>query len=92
MDVVDPDLALRILRYVLLARRFEERLIALFAGGRLKGWVHSGLGQEATGAGAAIALGYTLISLRLYVQLLHLYDPVRFAANEPKAGGFHAVE
>lgn len=56
MDVVDPDLALRILRYVLLARRFEERLIALFAGGRLKGWVHSGLGQEATGAGAAIAL------------------------------------
>lgn len=56
MDVVDPDLALRILRYVLLARRFEERLIDLFAGGRLKGWVHSGLGQEATGAGAAIAL------------------------------------
>ncbi len=56
MEVVDPDLALRILRYVLLARRFEERLIELFAGGRLKGWVHSGLGQEATGAGAAIAL------------------------------------
>ena len=56
MDVVDPDLALRILRYVLLARRFEERLIDLFAAGRLKGWVHSGLGQEATGAGAAIAL------------------------------------
>lgn len=56
MDVVDPDLALRILRYVLLARRFEERLIELFAAGRLKGWVHSGLGQEATGAGAAIAL------------------------------------
>jgi TPP-dependent pyruvate/acetoin dehydrogenase alpha subunit len=41
---------------VLLARRFEERLIDLFAAGRLKGWVHSGLGQEATGAGAAIAL------------------------------------
>ena len=56
MDVLDPDLALRILRYVLLARRFEERLIDLFAAGRLKGWVHSGLGQEATGAGAAIAL------------------------------------
>jgi TRAP-type C4-dicarboxylate transport system permease small subunit len=43
-------------------------------------------------AGAAIALGYTLISLRLYVQLLHLYDPERFPANEPKEGGFHAVE
>ena len=43
-------------------------------------------------AGAAVALGYALISLRLYVQFLHLYDPVRFPANEPKAGGFHAVE
>lgn len=43
-------------------------------------------------AGAAVTLGYTLISLRLYVQLLHLYDPARFPANEPKAGGFHAVE
>jgi hypothetical protein len=43
MDVVDRDLALRILRYVLLARRFEERLIELFAAGHLKGWVHSGL-------------------------------------------------
>lgn len=43
-------------------------------------------------AGAAIALGYTLISLRLYIQLLHLYDPNRFPANEPGAGGFHAVE
>lgn len=56
MDIVDPDLALGMFRYVLLARRFEERLIDLFAAGRLKGWVHSGLGQEATGAGAAIAL------------------------------------
>lgn len=43
-------------------------------------------------AGAAIALGYALISLRLYIQLLHLYDPNRFPANEPEAGGFHAVE
>jgi TRAP-type C4-dicarboxylate transport system permease small subunit len=43
-------------------------------------------------SGAAIALGYALISLRLYVQLLHLYDPNRFPANEPGAGGFHAVE
>jgi hypothetical protein len=43
-------------------------------------------------AGVAIALGYMLISLRLYVQLLHLYDPERFPANEPKEAGFHAVE
>jgi TPP-dependent pyruvate/acetoin dehydrogenase alpha subunit len=56
MELPDPDLALRIHRSLLLARRFEERLIELFAGGRLKGWIHSGLGQEATGAGAAAAL------------------------------------
>ncbi len=42
--------------------------------------------------GASVALGYGLISLRMYVQVLHLWDPDRFAANEPDAGGFHAVE
>jgi TRAP-type C4-dicarboxylate transport system permease small subunit len=43
-------------------------------------------------AGAAVGLGYFLISVRLYVQFLHLYDPDRFPANEPESGGFHAVE
>jgi len=43
-------------------------------------------------SGAAIPLGYALISIRMYIQLLHLYDPARFAANEPAEGGFHAVE
>jgi TRAP-type C4-dicarboxylate transport system permease small subunit len=41
---------------------------------------------------AAIPLGYALISIRMYVQILHLYDPARFPSNEPAAGGFHAVE
>jgi TRAP-type C4-dicarboxylate transport system permease small subunit len=41
---------------------------------------------------AAIALGYLLISIRMYVQTLNLYDPERFPASEPGAGGFHAVE
>ena len=43
-------------------------------------------------AGASIALGYALISVRMYLQILHLYDPDRFAAHEPEAAGFHAVE
>ena len=43
-------------------------------------------------SGAAIPLGYTLISIRMHIQLLHLYDPDRFPANEPAAGGFHAIE
>jgi TRAP-type C4-dicarboxylate transport system permease small subunit len=43
-------------------------------------------------AAAAIPLGYTLIAVRMYIQVLHLFDPDRFPANEPEAGGFHAVE
>ena len=43
-------------------------------------------------SGAAIPLGYALISIRMYIQFLNLYDPDRFPANEPAAGGFHAVE
>jgi TRAP-type C4-dicarboxylate transport system permease small subunit len=41
---------------------------------------------------AAIPLGYALVSVRMYIQVLHLYDPERFPANEPAVGGFHAVE
>jgi TRAP-type C4-dicarboxylate transport system permease small subunit len=41
---------------------------------------------------AAIPLGYALISVRMYIQVLHLYDSERFPANEPSGGGFHAVE
>lgn len=43
-------------------------------------------------AAASIPLGYALISVRMYIQVLHLFDPGRFPANEPAAGGFHAVE
>ncbi len=34
-------------------------------------------------AGAAIPLGYILISLRIYIQLLHMLMPQRFEAHEP---------
>jgi TRAP-type C4-dicarboxylate transport system permease small subunit len=43
-------------------------------------------------AGAAIALGYMLTALRMYLQLLHVWNPDRFPANEPQDDGFHAVE
>ncbi|WP_422002076.1 TRAP transporter small permease [Reyranella sp.] len=42
--------------------------------------------------GAAVALGYGLTALRMYLQVLHLWNPERFPANEPDSGGFHAVE
>lgn len=41
---------------------------------------------------AAIPLGYALISLRMYIQVLHLYDPDRFPANEPAHGEFEGTE
>jgi TRAP-type C4-dicarboxylate transport system permease small subunit len=41
---------------------------------------------------AAIALGYGLVCLRMYVQALHLYDPERFPSYEPAGGVFHRAE
>jgi TRAP-type C4-dicarboxylate transport system permease small subunit len=43
-------------------------------------------------AAAAIPLGYGLISIRMYIQVLHLYDPDRFGASAPAGGGFHGGE
>jgi len=43
-------------------------------------------------SGASIPLGYILISLRMVIQILHLYDPERFPANEPEEGGLDAHE
>ncbi len=42
--------------------------------------------------GASVALGYALTALRMYVQVLHFWNPERFPANEPASAGFHAVE
>lgn len=41
---------------------------------------------------AAIPLGYALTSLRMYIQVLHLYDPDRYPSNEPAHGGFEGGE
>jgi TRAP-type C4-dicarboxylate transport system permease small subunit len=41
---------------------------------------------------AAIPLGYALISLRMYIQVLHLYDPDCYPSNEPAHGGFEGTE
>ncbi len=45
-----------LLRRMLLIRRFEERVDALFAAGELKGTSHLAVGQEATAVGAIAAL------------------------------------
>lgn len=43
-------------------------------------------------AAAAIPLGYGLISLRMYLQILALLAPERFPVSAPAGGGLHAVE
>lgn len=43
-------------------------------------------------AAAAIPIGYGLVALRMYLQLLHAYDPERFPTNEPEAVELHAPE
>lgn len=43
-------------------------------------------------AAAAIPLGYGLISLRMYLQILTLLAPERFPVSAPVGGGLHAGE
>lgn len=81
----DPELALRVFRTILLARRFEEQLITLFAAGRIKSFIHSGIGQEATGAAAVAALrehDYLVPSHRARAYLLAKGMPVKTLAAE----------
>jgi len=47
---------LNMYRNFVLSRRYEERLIELFSQGKITGWIHSGLGQEATGVGVGECL------------------------------------
>lgn len=43
-------------------------------------------------SGAAVAIGYLMTAVRMYIQVLHMANPDRFPANEPTEGSFHAVE
>lgn len=43
-------------------------------------------------AAATIPIGYGLIALRMYLQILNIYDPERFPENAPARGGLHGGE
>lgn len=53
---LSPPALLKMYTNLVLSRRYEEKLIELFSEGKIPGWVHSGLGQEATG----VAIGECL--------------------------------
>lgn len=43
-------------------------------------------------AAAAIPLGYGLVSLRMFLQVLHLYDPQRYPPHAPRAQHFQSPD
>jgi TPP-dependent pyruvate/acetoin dehydrogenase alpha subunit len=51
-----PDALLQMYAGMLRVRLFEERVRELFANGRIPGFLHTSIGQEATAIGAAAAL------------------------------------
>jgi acetoin:2,6-dichlorophenolindophenol oxidoreductase subunit alpha len=53
---IPSDLHVSLLRTMIRIRAFEERVRDLFAAGRLPGFVHLSIGQEAVAAGACAAL------------------------------------
>ena len=56
MTIPGPDALLAMYAGMLRVRLFEERVRELFAGGRIPGFLHTSVGQEAVAVGAAAAL------------------------------------
>ena len=54
--MLGPDALLSMYTGMLRVRLFEERVRELFAGGRIPGFLHTSIGQEAIAVGAATAL------------------------------------
>jgi pyruvate dehydrogenase E1 component subunit alpha len=52
-----PEELLGLLRQMMLIRRFEEKSAEMYARGRIAGFLHLYIGQEATGVGAMAAIG-----------------------------------
>lgn len=102
MDLVLDALAPGVRRYAvmgtLLVSIFVCAVLAYFSfKGAYQLWLYDDITMtppyfRTWPSAAAIPLGYGLISLRMYLQVLHIFDPDRFAASEPADSGFHAVE
>ena len=72
-DTAQSELHLRMLRQMLLIRRFEEKAAEAYALGKIGGFCHLYIGQEAVGVGALAALrddDYVICSYREHGQAL----------------------
>jgi pyruvate dehydrogenase E1 component alpha subunit len=73
LDAVDAELRQRLLRSMLLQRRFEERCAEAYALGRIGGFCHLYIGQEAVGTGAISSIrddDYVITTYRDHGQAL----------------------
>ena len=59
MEKISNKKKIELFTLLLKSRRLEEKLVELFTGGAIAGWVHSALGQEAVGVGIAAHLEQT---------------------------------
>lgn len=70
---IDPETALRLMREMLLYRRFEEKAEEAYAIGKIGGFCHLHIGQEAAAAGSILALDegdYVISAYREHTQAL----------------------
>ena len=67
------DFLERVMKYLMLVRKFEERVFELFGQGKVHGTTHLGIGEEGTAVGTLFALepqDYALVSHRGHGQVL----------------------
>jgi pyruvate dehydrogenase E1 component alpha subunit len=82
---VDSDLAKRLLRDMMLVRRFEEKAAEAYALGKIGGFLHLSIGEEAVAAGATSVLRRDDYSISTYREHGHCLvkgsDPRRVMAE-----------
>src|SRR2546429_9847003 len=104
-DQCQVELARRMLRQMLLIRRFEEKAAEAYALGKIGGFCHLYIGQEAVAAGSLAALrpdDYVISSHREHGQALVRGVPAQAALAElygkatgcskGKGGSLHLVD
>ncbi|MBL3687425.1 thiamine pyrophosphate-dependent dehydrogenase E1 component subunit alpha [Leucobacter zeae] len=100
-----PDERLRLLRRMILIRRFEERAARLRAKGLIPGFLHPCIGQEASAVGICDALGDSDVLTSTHRGHGHMLargaDPARMYAelfarttgyNRGKGGSLHMID
>src|SRR5256714_13394992 len=81
---VDAETAKRLLHQMMLIRRFEEKAAEAYALGKIGGFLHLSIGEEAVGAGATSALRPADYAISTYPQ--HRHPPLKRPHPRPAVG------